>query len=75
MIFKDGAVAFTNHDKNRPALDFCTNHITAILDLDAADYLEIYVKVTSGGGSTTVLEHSGYQTSNVCTNWFGCKLT
>jgi len=74
MIFKDGAVAFTNHDKNRPALDFCTNHITAILDLDAADYLEIYVKVTAGGGTTTVLEHSGYQTSNVCTNWFGCKL-
>jgi len=74
MIFKDGAVAFTNHDKNRPGLDFCTNHITAILDLDAADYLEIYVKVTAGGGTTTVLEHSGYQTSNVCTNWFGCKL-
>ena len=74
MIFKDGAVAFTNHDKSRVALDFCTNHITAILDLDAADYLEIYVKVTAGGGTTTVLEHSGYQTSNVCTNWFGCKL-
>ena len=74
MIYKDGAVAFTNHDKNRPGLDFGTNHITAILDLDAADYLEIYVKVTAGGGSTTVLEHSSYQTSNVCTNWFGCKL-
>jgi len=74
MIFKDGAVAFTNHDKTRPGADFCSNHITAILDLDAADYLEIYVKVTAGGGSTTVLEHSGYQTSNDCTNWFGCKL-
>jgi len=74
MIFKDGAVAFTNDDKNRPGLDWCTSHITAILDLDAADYLEIYVKVTAGGGSTTVLEHSDYQTSNVCTNWYGCKL-
>jgi len=74
MIFKDGAVVFTNDDKNRPGLDWCTNHITAILDLDAADYLEIYVKVTAGGGSTTVLEHSDYQTSNVCTNWYGCKL-
>jgi hypothetical protein len=74
MIFKNGAVVFTNCDKNRPGLDWCTSHITAILDLAAADELEIYTKVTAGGGSTTVLEHSDYQASNRCTNWFGCKL-
>ena len=74
MIFKNGAVVFTNDDKNRPGLDWCTSHITAILDLAAADELEIYTKVTAGGGSTTVLEHSDYQASNRCTNWYGCKL-
>jgi hypothetical protein len=74
MIFKNGSVVFTNCDKNRPALDWCTSHITTILDLAAADELEIYTKVTAGGGSTTVREHSDYQTSNRCTNWYGCKL-
>ena len=74
MIFKNGSVVFTNCDKNRPALDWCTSHITTILDLAAADELEIYTKVTAGGGSTTVREHSDYQASNRCTNWYGCKL-
>ena len=74
MIFKNGSVVFTNCDKNRPGLDWCTSHITAILDLAAADELEIYTKVTAGGGSTTVREHSDYQASNRCTNWYGCKL-
>ena len=74
MIYKNGSVAFTNSDKSKADIDFSTNHISIILDLDATDYLEIYVKVTAGAGTTTVLEHSGYQTSNVISNWSGVRL-
>ena len=74
-IYKNGSYLLTNHDKSRVGLDFSTNHISIIADLSATDYLEIYVKVTAGGGTTTVLEHSSFQTSNVCSNWSGVRLS
>jgi hypothetical protein len=73
-IYKNGSYLLTNHDKSRAGLDFSTNHISIIADLSATDYLEIYVKVTAGAGTTTVLEHSSFQTSNVCSNWSGVRL-
>ena len=70
---KNGSAFVGDTEKAQVASNSGTNHLMAILDLDATDYLEIYVHCSAGGGSTTVTDVSALITQPANT-WSGVRL-
>tara|TARA_R100000656_G_scaffold33800_1_gene29061 strand:+ start:48 stop:575 length:528 start_codon:yes stop_codon:yes gene_type:complete len=73
-IYKDGASLVGQSYRKKVDEDWGSVHISVILDLDAADELELYHKATAGGGTTTIYENSGFQTSIPLSFWSGARL-
>jgi hypothetical protein len=72
-LYKNGSAFVGDCEKAQVASNSGTNHLTAILDLDAADYLQIYVHVSAGAGTTTVTDVSALVTQPANT-WSGARL-
>jgi len=74
-IFKGGSSLVGQEVRNKVDEDSGSIQMSVIIELDAADELELYHKASAGGGSTTIRATLAVQTGIPSTFWSGARLT